>query len=293
MKTLFRYSSYDAFLIAQTLFALVLPLTMALADLHLIWYLVLAPIHVMLILNLLNTSLHHHTHWPTFVDKRLNHFYELLISAASGLMPQGYRLIHNVHHKHVNDLPVNNVTKDYISVFAKGVNGNVENAWRFCFRRAIIAWVGPWKNVFYNIIKSDRNHVPPMINYKLASREQLAFVLFALLLLGTNFWYGLWYLGVIVFAAHFLNYSWHYGEHYGSYHHRGDTTQDAVGIYNKWYNTLCFNSGYHQEHHHKPGVHWTKLKEITSALPPTRVIARGMHIANVPWTKDFWTLFKL
>ncbi len=29
---------------------------------------------------------------------------------------------------------------------------------------------------------------------------------------------------VIYSLAQFLNFSWHYGEHYGAYHYRGDTT---------------------------------------------------------------------
>ena len=91
----------------------------------------------------------------------------------------------------------------------------------------------------------------------------------------------------------FLNAAWHYGEHWGAHDRRGDTTQDSVGIYNWWYNTFCFNSGLHQEHHHKPGVHWTKLPSVTPLLHPDRVTACGMHIFNVPWSADLKKLIKL
>jgi len=289
---IFKHSKKDAFLIVQTILVLSTAIVMASLDLNVWWNLFIAPFHVMLILIMQNTSLHHHTHWATFDKKIFNNVYELLLSASAGSSPQVYRLVHSVHHKYVNDSPVNKNTKDVISVFAKGINGEVENAWKFCFRRAVIAWTNPWKYVLYQIWQPGR-HKLPMVNYILWRREQFAFVAFIVFLFFLNFMYGLWFLFVISFAAHFLNYAWHYGEHYGSYHHRGDTTQDSVGIYNQWYNIFCFNSGLHQEHHHRPGVHWAKLSEITPVLPAGRTIANGMHIFNVPWYTDCKKLFKL
>jgi fatty acid desaturase len=289
MQTIFKHSKKDAFLIGQTILVLLTAIVMASLDLNVWWNLFIAPFHVMLILSMQNTSLHHHTHWATFDKKIFNNVYELLLAASAGLSPQVYRIVHSVHHKYVNDSPVNGNTKDGISVFAKGINGEVENAWKFCFRRAVIAWTIPWKYVLCQIWQPERVKLP-MINYILWRREQFAFITFIVFLFSLNFIYGLWFLFVISFAACFLNYAWHYGEHYGSYHHRGDTTQDSVGIYNKWYNIFCFNSGLHQEHHHRPGVHWTKLSEITPVLPAGRVIANGMHIFNVPWKKDFKAL---
>ena len=264
---------------------------MAVADLELIWNLLVAPFHILLIVNLQNSSLHHHTHWPTFNKKILNNLYELLLSAAAGLKPQTYRYVHTVHHKYVNDLPVNGKSKDGISVFEHGIDGQVENVWKFCFRNAIIGWSAPWKYILYQAWQSERPKTP-MMNFLQWRREQFAIVVFVLAITTINFAYGLWLLFGIYFVAHFINYSWHYGEHYGSYHYRGDTTQDSVGIYSKWYNLLCFNAGYHQEHHHRQGVHWTKQPEITELLPPTRVIVNGMHITNAPWTQDFRLLFK-
>jgi len=290
MATLFKHSIKDAILVGQTVLTVLVAVTMAVLDLDLIWNLLIAPLHIMLIVNVQNSSLHHHTHWATFNRKILNNLYELLIAAASGLKPQAYRYVHTVHHKHVNDSPVNGVTKDGISVFAHGVNGEVENAWKFCFRNAIVGWSAPWKYVFYQLWQKDRVKTP-MMNFTLWQREQFAIVAFVFLIAAINLIYALWLVFVIYSISHFVNYSWHYGEHYGSYQHRGDTTKDSVGIYNKWYNALCFNSGYHQEHHHRPGVHWARLHEITPLLPDDRVTVGGMHITNVPWAKDFKSLW--
>ena len=111
-----------------------------------------------------------------------------------------------------------------------------------------------------------------------------------------NFWYGLWYIIAVSFAGQFFNWSWHYGDHYGSEHHRGDVTRDSVSIYSRWYNFLTFRNGYHQEHHHSPGVHWTKFHEITPLLPEDRTVINDYHtghLNNVPFFKDLKLLFKL
>ena len=49
----------------------------------------------------------------------------------------------------------------------------------------------------------------------------------------------------------------------GYYEHAGVTTSH----YGRFYNMLCFNDGYHVEHHAYPGVHWTML--------PKRVVAEA------------------
>jgi Fatty acid desaturase len=36
----------------------------------------------------------------------------------------------------------------------------------------------------------------------------------------------------------------------------------GVSSYAKWYNLIWFNNGYHAEHHFRPKLHWTKMKEL-------------------------------
>ena len=291
MKSIFKYSWKDTWLILQTVLTISVAVAMAMLDPTLGWLVITAPFHILLIVCLQNSSLHHHTHWSTFNRKFLNQAYELLLASASGLLPQVYRIVHSIHHKHVNDLPINGSSRDIISVFGHGTDGQVENVWKFCYRQGRYIFILPWKYVFYQMWQPIRPRTP-MMNFVLWRREQFAIVGFFLAIMLINFTYGLWLLFVIYGLAHFLDYSWHYGEHYGAYHYRGDTTQDSVGSYNQWYNVFCFNSGLHQEHHHCPGVHWTRLHEITKLLPPTRITTNGMHMANVPWLAHLKLLFK-
>jgi hypothetical protein len=56
----------------------------------------------------------------------------------------------------------------------------------------------------------------------------------------------------------------------GHYEHARGTTSH----YGRIYNLLCFNDGYHAEHHARPGLHWTRLADRidpdarTSRWPP-------------------------
>jgi hypothetical protein len=36
----------------------------------------------------------------------------------------------------------------------------------------------------------------------------------------------------------------------------------GVSSYDKWYNLLWFNNGYHAGHHFRPKLHWTKMKQF-------------------------------
>jgi len=40
----------------------------------------------------------------------------------------------------------------------------------------------------------------------------------------------------------------------------------GVSSYHKLYNWLWFNNGYHAEHHFRPRVHWTQMKELREQI---------------------------
>ncbi len=69
-----------------------------------------------------------------------------------------------------------------------------------------------------------------------------------------------WFLGQAAALAE--NYLEH---HYAIPGNRGT---DSVSCYNRLYNWLWFNNGYHQEHHCKPTVHWTQVPELRKEMLP-------------------------
>ena len=88
------------------------------------------------------------------------------------------------------------------------------------------------------------------------------------------FYLPVWYLGIA--AAQAENFLEHYSAR------PGDRTADSVSCYGSLYNLLRFNHGYHQEHHYRPQVHWTRVPELKHLLPPEsdRRVVRWAHWFN-------------
>lgn len=283
MTQLFRYSTKDASLVAFALFVLLTPFIIMSINLSMLSLCIVSFLHIWLIVICQNSSLHHHTHCPVFKSKKLNRMYELLISAATGIPHHAWKSGHLIHHVHVNDKPVNGRTKDPTSVYAStDDSGNyVTNFWTYCFGSLFLL------NIKYYALTPLQAFLPNPKLYKEYLHDQWAFRVMLITVFIINFYYGL-LLTVIYLLSYAVNNANSYGEHWGALNRRGDTTQDSIGIYSRWYNLLTFNAGYHQEHHHKPGVHWSKLPEVTPLLHPDRVIVkRGIHIINNP----FWSHF--
>ena len=289
MKPIFRYSPKDAYLILYTIFMFAVPIVMAIADLSIGWVLFVSFFHIWFIVNGQNSPLHHHTHWTTFNNSKLNYAYEIFLSTVFVIPQTAWKHSHLIHHRYVNDRPLpGQDTKDPVSVY-RGIgddrDGSLVNFWTYCFVSAL-----RFNNVFTWKIDSSFLSIPKHV--KQFQAELLAFRLYIVMIMLINFWYGVW-LMVVYFLSLVVNNANSYGEHWGALTRRGDTTQDSVGIYSKWYNIFGFNAGLHQEHHHKPGVHWTKLPEVTPLLHPDRVIVKhGVHITNNPFWSHFVALIK-
>lgn len=275
--SLLRYSKFDLLLVSQSLFTIALPVTIAIWDPDFIIWILILPVHAFLIANMINTSMHYQIHWPVFSKRRWNHFYEIILSIGGMQSTQIYKWVHLSHHRYTNDIPTlnNHHTRDPFSLFAGGKNGQPQNAWIYCFQKILFLPTN------FLLCKKIKYQIPT--KPKQLDNERLACFLFVLLIILINPTYGLWAWLVTYPIAGFLDYAWNYGEHWGSHDFGSDTTRNAVSIYNRWYNLLCFNEGYHQEHHYRPQVHWHDLPTVRSCLPSDRVTAKCMHIFNVPY----------
>lgn len=276
---LFQYHPKDGWLIFQTFLTLLLPLTLAWSQPDWPTLLLFLPIQILLIASTINNPVHHHAHWPTFNQKKFNAIYELLLSAAAWHSVQEFKWSHLTHHRFVNDKPVDGHCRDPVSVWQKSRDDRPENAWIYLLSHAVFVWLLPYRYFF----RSQKYQGLDLRKPKQLRNDHVACLVLAAILLVVNPWYAIWYLLIVIPLGWACNFAWGYGEHREVLHLRDDTTRNAVSIYTRWYNVLFFNSGYHQEHHLDPSVHWVQLPELTSVLPKDRIIANGMHIFNVPY----------
>lgn len=75
----------------------------------------------------------------------------------------------------------------------------------------------------------------------------------------------LFYVPVSILRDTLFLYS-EYCHHYGA--DDRDTRTDSVSSYGGLSNFLTFNVAYHQEHHARPGVHWSRLPELRAEMAP-------------------------
>lgn len=281
MSKIFLHTPRDGFLIIQPLMIFVITLIMAITDPAWYWWLPTGLIQSWLICNVLNSSLHHHSHWSTYTSPIVNRLYELFLGMVTGTNFTSWKIAHLKHHKWINDVPVDGKTKDPVSVFADGKNGNRTLFWNYIFIAANLR-TG-------RLVLSKQFHIDHFDKKIRGERSVCRLWIFFLLLL--NPLYGVWMLLVFYFGW-LQDGAVSYGEHWGVLDRRGDTTQDSIGIYSRWYNIIGFNAGYHQEHHNQPGLHWSRLPEITNNMHPERKIIGGMHVLNNPFLQDFKALFR-
>lgn len=94
----------------------------------------------------------------------------------------------------------------------------------------------------------------------------------------------LWYLAS-AFLGMVLSAVENYAEHLNGV--PGDRMRDSVSVYNRVYNFLWFNNGYHQEHHFRPNVHWLDMATVTPLLPSDRHCVKYCHFNNLKLVVDY------
>jgi flavin-dependent dehydrogenase/fatty acid desaturase len=215
---------------------------------------------------------HNFIHCPFFVRKRWNQMFSIGNSLGLGIPQSLYRVHHLNHHKYGNDAkdPKTGTTRDLSSTYRYSRHPDREES---IFGYALL---GSFRTGVGSLLDGARKNG----SLRLTALETAALILFVLLLFvldhrGAIFFYlPVWYLGQA--AAHAENFLEHHGAIPGS------RLTDSVSCYGRLYNLLWFNNGYHQEHHFRPQVHWSRLRELRTAMLPEsqRRVVEGAHWFN-------------
>lgn len=215
---------------------------------------------------------HNFLHNPFFQSEWLNNAFSVLNSVALGLPQTLYKYHHLNHHQFNNDVPdpESKTTQDRSSTFRHGrMPGREENILSYSL-------LGPFRTNLHALYVTARSKNRAAIVWV----ESAAMLAFTVGLTIVNPWYVL----LFVTPVWFLGQAAALAENYLEHHHAvpGNRLTDSVSCYNALYNWIWFNNGYHQEHHYRPTVHWTKVPELRSDMLPEkeRHVVKWAHWFN-------------
>jgi fatty acid desaturase len=209
---------------------------------------------------------HHHQHVHTFRSTALNRVLELSYALHTGMTTNAW-LLHHVLGHHLNFL---DQTKDESRW--KRADGTPMGMLEYTFVTAATAYPRA-----YRVGRRHPAH----------QRVFLIFTALTLLLVA-----GLVYLkplhGLVLFAAPMIT-SLLYTSWVTYDHHAGLDTDDhcqaSYNIMNRWFNRLTGNLGYHTAHHHRQGVHWSRLPALQERIAkdiPARLYRKSTFDVVLP-----------
>lgn len=213
---------------------------------------------------------HNFIHNEFFKWPLLNIVFSIFNSIALGMPQSVYKAHHINHHAHNNDGWNEGIRPgDRSSLFLYGKNHKQESLLRYTFLSYFRL----------NLLK---------LFSEAYSRNGIVVILELAALFSFCTW--LVFLNPIAFAlfyipVHFLGTSLASMENYAE--HNGcdplDHKKNSVSCYNRMYNFLWFNNGFHQEHHFEPEIHWRDLPNITEKLPAlnNRRVVSGCHLLGL------------
>jgi fatty acid desaturase len=200
---------------------------------------------------------HNFLHNPFFRSKVLNRLYSILESLTMGFSQVLYEDIHRRHHMGNADLPdEKGKTIDPLSIYKNGHEGHPEN---------------PWSYTFLSFFRDDPREAFVSIARKSKAEAwwgvaEIAIFVAFFSTMGILNWHFIVYFLPFWYFGHCLSYLNGYYLHYGA----NPDVPIAWGVssYHKLYNWIWFYNGYHAEHHYRPRVHWTKMRDLRAQIEP-------------------------
>ena len=256
---LFRYSRWDAVPVVMAVVHLIYIVAMYLvfAHVHLAWAWKIPLMFAMGIAYSFSISWningisHNFIHNRYFNSPALNRIFSLLESVDCCFSQILYDYIHRRHHMGNSDKPPEGGdTIDWISIYRHGHDGHAENVWTFTF---LSFFREDPKAAWREIRKADVNEA----RWAIVEVAMTGAVMTGMFILNWKFlcfFLPFWYFG------HCLSYLNGYFEHFGG----NPDVPIAWGVssYNRLYNWVWFNNGFHAEHHYRPRAHWTRMKVL-------------------------------
>ena len=274
---LFRYSRWDAIPVLAGLLHFAYVLFLFVAFKRLPWW-SLIPLGLIWSVSIswnINGISHNFLHNPYFKSPVLNRCFSILESVTVGFSQVFYEQVHKDHHKGNADLPdAKGNTRDPLSIYRHGRDGQPEN---------------PWTYVFCGYFRDDAKAIHRSIarkSHSLARWGVFEIVLFLSLYVAAGIanWRFICFFLPFYYFGHCLSYLNGYYLHFGG---KPDVPLAwGVSSYEKIYNRLWFNNGYHAEHHYRPRVHWTEMKQLQVQLADQQRAA-GTRVIRLPHALAF------
>jgi fatty acid desaturase len=214
---------------------------------------------------------HNFIHNPYFTSAWLNRLFGVLESLCIGMPHMLYHHYHLNHHAGDNDAKgPDGTTRDWSSTYRYGKGDQPEAFWRYCLLSFWRVEVGPVLGV---VLRHGRAHVTQTVV------ETLALAAFWAMMLAVNWRYFVYFYLPSFYLGWVVSYAEGYLEHHGG--QPGNPFANSVSSYNRLYNLLWFNNGYHQEHHWDPKVHWARMPELRQRILP-QMLANGTRVLRGP-----------
>lgn len=216
----------------------------------------------------INGISHNFLHNPFFVDERLNRAFSLLLSLTMFFSQAFYEDVHTRHHIGNGDRrDGEGKTVDPLSIYGASATDRPENVWRYTFLSFFRDDVGlTWRHL--------KRRYPANAQWGLI--EIACVVVFVIGLLMWD-WTFVIFLLPFYYLGNALSSLNGYFEHLGS--NPDVPLAWGVSSYNRLYNLIWFNNGYHAEHHYRPRHHWTKMEELRLSVASDMAEA-GTHVIS-------------
>ena len=223
----------------------------------------------------INSVCHNFVHNPFFRSPLLNRLFSLMQSLALGFSQVCYDAVHSRHHRGNSDrVGDDGDTIDWASIYRHGHDDEAESVWSYTF-------LSYMRDDPFAIIRELKTR--DKMEARWGVIEIIGFMSFYIAMFFVNWKFMLFFIPFYYFG-HCLSYLNGYFLHFG-----GDTEQAiawGVSSYHKLYNWVWFNNGYHAEHHFRPKMHWTKMKEFQRQIAADQEAA-GVRVIKPPHLLGF------